>query len=191
MKKYELTEEFIEFYGKKLFRIKALIKINGTMVSAGDVGGFIESEENLDQYGAAWVYGAARVSGAAYIKFGVLNISINTFKEIQYIAASINEYPINGEYTIYKRVNKIRGLYKSCFDKNFIYTIGEFKMIEDANADIDKSCASGIHASHATYWTEGNCLIALKIRHEDIITCLEGKLRCKKVFVIGEVWCEE
>ena len=73
-KKYELTDEFIEIFGgKKLYRIKALVSFG--VVVAGQLGGFIESEKNLDQSlssnawvsGDARVYGDARVSGDAEV----------------------------------------------------------------------------------------------------------------------------
>ena len=67
-KKYELTDEFIEHWsGKKLYRIKALVTF-GTVV-AGQLGGFVESEKNLDQSlsGNAWVSGNAEVSGNARV----------------------------------------------------------------------------------------------------------------------------
>lgn len=51
MKKYELTAEFIEKWGKKLFRIKALISFGS--VEAGKLGGYVEKEDNLAQDGDA------------------------------------------------------------------------------------------------------------------------------------------
>ena len=65
MKKYELTAEFIEKYGKKLFRIKALISFGS--VEVGELGGYVEKEDNLAQTGNAWVYGNARVYGDAEV----------------------------------------------------------------------------------------------------------------------------
>nr|DAR01652.1 MAG TPA: Putative transferase, nesg, ydcK, Structural Genomics.38A [Caudoviricetes sp.] len=65
MKKYELTAEFIEKWGKKLFRIKALISFGS--VEAGELGGYIEKEDNLAHDGNAWVSGDARVSGNARV----------------------------------------------------------------------------------------------------------------------------
>ena len=65
MKKYELTAEFIEKWGKKLFRIKALISFGS--VEAGELGGYVEKEDNLAQDGDAWVYGNARVYGNAEV----------------------------------------------------------------------------------------------------------------------------
>ena len=67
-KKYELTGEFIEHQsGKKLYRIRALVSFG--VVAAGQLGGFVESENNLDQSlsGNAWVSGNARVSGNAWV----------------------------------------------------------------------------------------------------------------------------
>ena len=66
MKKFELTSEFVtNIFGTKLFRIKALVEFGG--VKAGELGGYIEKEENLDQDGDAWVYGDAEVYGNAKV----------------------------------------------------------------------------------------------------------------------------
>lgn len=65
MKKYELTDETIVYLGHTLHRIRALISFND--VQAGDLGGWIETEDNLDQDRSAWVYGDARVYGDAQV----------------------------------------------------------------------------------------------------------------------------
>ena len=59
MKKYELTENTIVYLGITLYQIKALVSF-GT-VKAGELGGYIEKEENLTHDGNAWVYGNAMV----------------------------------------------------------------------------------------------------------------------------------
>ena len=64
MKKFELTAEFVtNIFGKKLFRIKALMAFGN--VEEGELGGYVEKESNLDQDGDAWVSGDAQVSGDA------------------------------------------------------------------------------------------------------------------------------
>ena len=64
MKKFELTAEFVtNVFGKKLFRIKALVAFGD--VEKGELGGFIEKEDNLSHDGDAWVYGNAWVYGDA------------------------------------------------------------------------------------------------------------------------------
>ncbi len=66
LKKFELTSDFItNTFGVKLFRIKALVEFGN--VKAGELGGYIEKEENLNQYGDAWVYGNAKVYGDAEV----------------------------------------------------------------------------------------------------------------------------
>ena len=66
MKKFELTSETkINIFGKKLFRIKALISFGD--VEAGETGGWVEKEGNVSQSGDAWVYGDAMVYGDARV----------------------------------------------------------------------------------------------------------------------------
>lgn len=65
MKKFELTTESIYLLGTKLFRIKALVTFG--CVKKGELGGFVEKEENLDHTGSAWIFGNARVYGNALV----------------------------------------------------------------------------------------------------------------------------
>lgn len=65
MKKYELTDDTITVEGRMLHRIKALKSFSN--VEEGELGGYVEKEDNLDQRGNAWVYGDARVYGNARV----------------------------------------------------------------------------------------------------------------------------
>ena len=67
MKKFELTANFKMVLGRKLFQIKALIDIEKYGVKAGDLGGWVEKEENLSHEGNAWVFDNAQVSGNAQV----------------------------------------------------------------------------------------------------------------------------
>jgi len=99
-KKYKLTKETIEICGKKLFRIQAIRDFGNVSkfgnVLKGDLGGFIEKEDNLSQEGNAWVYddacvyddawvsGNARVFGDAWVSgnawvFGDAEVSGNAW----------------------------------------------------------------------------------------------------------------
>jgi len=77
-KKYELTDDTIEVEGHTLHRIRALRDITDPMypdwnVKKGDLGGYVESEENLSHEGTAWVgdeavvYDDTHVSDDAYV----------------------------------------------------------------------------------------------------------------------------
>jgi len=65
VKKYELTNETISFENRKLFRIRALKDFGN--VKAGDLGGYVESENNLSQEDNCWIYENARVYGNAEV----------------------------------------------------------------------------------------------------------------------------
>ena len=62
-KKFELTGDEIQIDDRALYAIRALRNIDDFGVKKGDVGGYIEKEDNLSQQGSAWVGSGARVSG--------------------------------------------------------------------------------------------------------------------------------
>ena len=87
-KKYILTEETKEVGGHILHRIQAMRDFGG--VQKGDLGGWVESEENLSHDGDCWifdngwvfgngeVYGNGRVSDDGWV-FGNAKIGFNAY----------------------------------------------------------------------------------------------------------------
>lgn len=73
-KKYEMTDETITFSGSVLHRIRAVRDFY--YAKAGELGGFIEKEENLSHKGICWVKNDAMVSGNAKV-YGNAIISVN------------------------------------------------------------------------------------------------------------------
>ena len=66
-KKYELLRnDYIEYEGRTVYRRKALRDFGN--VKAGDLGGYIEKEENLSHYGDCWVYDEAKVCENAEVR---------------------------------------------------------------------------------------------------------------------------
>ena len=64
-KKYELTDEILEVGGRVLHRINALRNFGN--IKQGEIGGWIENEDNLSHCGDCWVYGDAEVYGNAKV----------------------------------------------------------------------------------------------------------------------------
>ena len=64
-KKYEFTGKIKTIFGIEFKQIRAIISFG--CVVAGEIGGWIECEENLSQSSNAWVYGNACVSGNAWV----------------------------------------------------------------------------------------------------------------------------
>ena len=78
--KYEFTGETKTIFGTTLKQIRVLRAIG--LIAAGSIGGWIESEKNLDVSGDAWVSGNAHVSGNARVSgdahvFGNARVSGN------------------------------------------------------------------------------------------------------------------
>ena len=74
IKKYELTTNTKMHMGRTLFQIRAVVSFGS--VKKGELGGYIEKEENLSHIGDAWVFGNISISGDAEIS-GNVRISDN------------------------------------------------------------------------------------------------------------------
>ena len=105
IKKFELDlSSKITVFGIELFRIKALISFSD--VEKGELGGYVEKEENLSHSGNAWVYDDARVSGNARV-YGNAWVSGNAR------VSKLNDYIVfknnwsSGRYFTYTRSNKM------------------------------------------------------------------------------------
>lgn len=87
--------------GKKLYRIRALVSFG--VVVAGQLGGFVESEKNLDQSlsGDAWVYGNARVYGDAWVYGDARVRSYAVISERKMIFWATNVGSENGTLTVF------------------------------------------------------------------------------------------
>lgn len=65
MRKYEMTANTKMCFGRKLYQIRALVNFEN--IKAGDLGGYIEKEENLSQDDIAWVFNNACVYDNAQV----------------------------------------------------------------------------------------------------------------------------
>lgn len=225
-KKYELTDTKKEIFGITVFQIRALKDFLD--VKNGDLGGWVEKEDNLNQKGNGWIYENGIVIRGGEIHGGVIHggvirggviwggliwggeihggdihggvildgyyIKYNFYNKKNFdlktlIKCALNLLPDeDGNYIMYKWVNKTDdGELQSDYDNDFKYEIGQYKEILDCNLDQSVSCGSGIHCSSLDYKFDGNTQIQLRVNINDIITCLEGKVRAKRVFVIREV----
>lgn len=66
--KYEFTGETKIFFGVAMKRIRATVAIEKHNIAAGELGGWIEGEKNLDQSGNARVFGDAWEKSPLYIQ---------------------------------------------------------------------------------------------------------------------------
>ena len=128
-KKYELVvDDTITLWGWKLFRIKALIRFGS--VDAGDLGGYVCTEDNLSQEGDAWVSGNAKVWGDAKV-WGNAEVSgdakVSDFGDV----IVFKNHWSSGRHFTYTKSNKMWRV--GCF-----YGTGQ-ELIDKAYRDSEKS----------------------------------------------------
>lgn len=102
MKKYELTDETKIEDSRVLHRIKALK--NFSDVKAGDLGGWIEDEDNLSQNGICWIYDDAKVCDSAKVCGHATIYNYSTIEHNAWVSGRARIYDnavISGDAWIY------------------------------------------------------------------------------------------
>ena len=128
-KKYELVvDDTITFWGWKLFRIRALISFGS--VDAGDLGGYIYTEDNLSQKGDAWVSGDAKVWGDAEVSGDAEVWGDAKVSDFEDVIVFKNHWS-SGRHFTYTKSNKMWRV--GCF-----YGTGQ-ELIDKAYRDSEKS----------------------------------------------------
>ena len=136
MKKFELTSECIVKFGRTLYRIRALVAFGD--VKEGELGGFLEKEENLSQDGNAWVRGSAIVSENATVRGNAI-VSGNATVRGYAIVFKTSHYLVigpmgsrNGFTTFFRTNNLFIGVACGCFRGN----VDEFvKKVKETHGD--------------------------------------------------------
>ena len=98
-RKYKLTDECMQYEGHKLYRIQSLRSFSN--VKEGELGGYIESEDNLSHDGMCWVYDEAKVFGNAKV---YNNACVYFYAEVFGNAKVCGDAKVykNGDYIVFK-----------------------------------------------------------------------------------------
>ena len=158
-KNFELTTETRKMFGRTLFRIKALKSFND--VKVGDLGGFIEKEENLSEnawvcndacvYGNARVYGNACVYGNARI-YGDARVYGNAW--VFGNARIYGEAEISGDAHVYGNAR----IYGEAEISRNAWVYGEAEISGDTCIDGDMKICDAADLSNNNDYVYFNCL---------------------------------
>ena len=188
-------------YGKAKVLELAIISGHATVCGHAIVYGHATVCGHANVYGYATVCGHANIYDSANV-YGYANVfeSANVFENhhVQYssvttdlrtnvidsIRGQVGLVVFGNELICYKHVN---GNLTSFYDDRFQYVVGEYAEVLDYD-ESNVSCSAGLRVSNATFW-EGQqndgAILMCKINIEDVITVQEGKIRCKKLFVMA------
>lgn len=137
-KKYELVKEDKKIFtdGGAIYRIRALKDFGD--VKTGDLGGYIEKEDNLSQEGNCWVYDNAQVFGEARV---FNNAKIYGTSEISDSAVVCEKAEIGGHTELYHydyidgSIKMIDNVTKESPEKN------EIKILENEIQKYEEHCS--------------------------------------------------
>ena len=135
------------------------------------------------------VKGKGKATEKQYIYNSELSLNIDDNKnKVHSISCQLGQLPDeNGDYIFAKFVWKeSKGVFHSDYNEDFQYFTGEVAVVDYPEMSTE-SCADGLHVSRIGYWDTGDTHILVRVNIGDIITCQHGKVRCKKLFVIGQI----
>ena len=183
--------EYVSISDYACIHENACISGNAKIYGNADVSGYASVYGDAHICDNAAIWGNAVIKGKAILKdvhrindgCCISDLSKNLIESIR---LQVGLLPINGEVIAYKQVRKDLS---SFYDDSFIYRVGEWAEVTDYDTS-SASCASGLHFSNPNYWNtsenvESSTFLIAKIKLEDIITVQEGKIRCKRAFILG------
>ncbi len=187
------VSDFARVSGSAQVYSSAQVYDSARVYDFAQVSGSAQVYSSAQVSGSARVSGFAQVYGSAVIRFAnnKLNIIDDMFLDMKkLIYCSLGIVPDNkGFYILYKGVGKDL---ESKYNTDFKYIVNRiFK--EDANIDKLSSCSLGLHFTSFSrlenFLADEDIILSAKVHIDDIVTCLDNKIRCKKAKIIEIVQC--
>ena len=171
-KKYKLTDESINFCGRKLYRIEALKDFSD--VEKGEKGGFVENERNLSQENNCWIYDDAKVFDNASV-FGNAIIGGNAC--IKDNARVFENAIVSGNAKIYgyAKIYGIALIYENAIvcENAKVYEIA--KVYSNAEIFSDATVISNSdYIIFKNWWSSGRCFTWTRSNNMWKVGCFHG-----------------
>lgn len=192
-KKYELTDEVIRETGGDgfpafLYRIKALrdFVCNGTSVHAGDLGGYVESEDNLSHEGTCWVFGDARVYDSAKVYD---DACISDSAEVS-AYAEVYGKAIVSDYAVVSGLAKVYGTAK-VFEMAYVIDHSDVsgEVGVSGTSTVIDSIANGYgYITGNSYISEGAIVSGGAYVSGDAIICGDAVIETSGDFIVFHIW---
>lgn len=140
--------------------------------------------------GSVYLYGAAVVDGKNVCCYGRLNKKLESTEELLY--HSFGVVTVGGKTVLYKNVwsTDAKDVFISNWDSKFKYTVGKISKVKNYDADPKIYYGRGIHLTgikDASFYGQGNAVIACEVNVKDVVAVGEGIARVKKCKTIGVV----
>ena len=183
MKKYELIEESkATFVGIDIYRIRALRDFGN--VKAGDIGGWVCSEDNLSQEGNCWIYDEAKCLDNARI---LDNAKMYDNAEMYDNSVMYDNTRMLDNAIIYGNAKMFDNA--KMYDSSMM--LGSAKMYDKAVLDKDKLLYGSINKSYKKifqYYRENKLITAILTKENEILYSVGSQIGITKEKLINIIY---
>jgi len=171
--------------------------VSGNAVMKNDSGAHNNSTISGNAVMKDWsrVYNSSTVSGNALlqadqrIRYGTVTTDLLGTKDwIGALYAELGVSPKNNKVILYKKVwsTNNTNVFKSNYNRNFLYKIGKISRAQNVNEDILESCARGLHFTSLEFVNSygGDTILECEVKVPDIVTVQVSKVRVRKCKVL-------
>ena len=192
-KKYELPDDVREVVGGDgfpafLYRIKALIdfECSGIQIHTGDLGGYIEGEDNLAHEGSCWVFDDAKVYDSAKV-YGDACVSesseVSAYAEVYGQAIVSDQSVVSGYAKVYGEAK--------VFDMG--YVIGHSDVSGNAGVAgtstvVDSIVSDSAYITGDSYISRGAVVRGEAIVSGNAIICGDAVVETSGDFIVFHIW---
>lgn len=192
-KKYELTDDEREVFGgngfpTSLHRIKALrdFECNGIQIRTGDLGGYIESEDNLSHEGSCWVFDSAKVFDDAKV-YG--DACVSESAEVS-AYAQVYDQALVSDQSVVSGYAKVYGEAKVSENG---YVIGHSDVSGDVcvsgtSAVVDSTVSDSAYITGESYIRRGAVVRGNAIVSGNAIICGDAVVEVSGDFIFFHIW---
>lgn len=192
-KKYELTNDERGVVGgngfpASLHRIKALrdFECSGIQIRTGDLGGYIESEDNLSHEGSCWVFDDARVFDSARVSGDACvseSAEVSAYAEVYGQAIVSDQSVVSGYAKVYGEAKV----------SDMGYVIGHSDVSGDAGVSgtstvVDSIASDSAYITGDSYISKGAVVRGNAIVSGNAIICGDAVVEASGDFIVFHIW---
>jgi len=183
LKDYSIAYDHSNITGNAVLKDRSIARGNST------ISGNAVMKDHSWAKSDSIISGNALLQARQHIIHGtVITDLLGTKDWIGALYAELGVVPKDNKVVLYKKVwsTNDESVFKSDYDENFLYKIGETVVAENVDEDVFNSCARGLHFTSLENLInyDGDTIIECEVEIPDIVTVQDSKVRARKCKVL-------
>ena len=183
LKDYSIAYDHSNITGNAVLKDRSIARGNST------ISGNAVMKDHSWAKSDSIISGNALLQARQHIIHGtVITDLLGTKDWIGALYAELGVVPKDNKVVLYKKAwsTDDESVFKSDYDRNFLYKIGETVVAEDVDEDIFESCARGLHFTSLEFVKNygGDTIIECEVEIPDIGIVQDSKVRARKCKVL-------